>query len=203
MKKLKHEMKLGQLAGEIKERDHNLMCASIPLAVTFLAYTICVLYYGIECGENSFSPCGLLVGIAQFLQHKFYWCLRSMSCFFLWLFNCKDCHKTIKKSGTGMLQMPKLKVRKVPKIDVPKVPKIEIPNLSKLAPNLGSIERDQSKEKVLLALLGILLLSFLLYLLSRWLIGKMRNWRLNKTILQINDEGKWEYGPSAKKLKLK
>ena len=63
-------------------------------------------------------------------------------------------------------------------------------------------EIDEDWWKVPLLVIGIMLLAVLLFFLVRWLIGLFKRMRLDNTILLINNDGRWEYAPSPKRLEI-
>ena len=56
--------------------------------------------------------------------------------------------------------------------------------------------------KIPLVVVSVILAAVLLFFLITWLVRLFKRMRLDNTILLINNDGKWEYAPSEKRLQI-
>ena len=81
---------------------------------------------------------------------------------------------------------------------IPQKPKINLSELPLI--NKESLKRNFEREKIALLIVSLLFLGVLVYHLVKWIKSICCSWNRNKTILQINSEGRWEYAPSLKRI---
>ena len=70
------------------------------------------------------------------------------------------------------------------------------------APILVLPDVDKDWWQIPLIVVCIIVLALLSFFLVKWLIGLCKRMRLDNTILLINNDGKWEYAPSQKRLEI-
>lgn len=90
------------------------------------------------------------------------------------------------------------KQQAVKKDIIPQIPKVNLPELPLV--NKESLKRNLEREKIALILVSLLFLGVLVYHLVKWIKSICCSWNRNKTILQINSDGRWEYAPSLKRV---
>jgi len=103
-------------------------------------------------------------------------------------------------SVSGILQMTKKTLQGLmwilrcnQKYVVPVPQKLVMPTMPTL---------DEDWWKVPLVVVSVILAAVLLFFLITWLVRLFKRMRLDNTILLINNDGKWEYAPSEKRLQI-
>ena len=103
------------------------------------------------------------------------------------------CYSSIYEWSQGFQQHHLMK-----KTMIPDVPKINLPKL--LQKKTVSSERNLEREKIALILVSLLFLGVLVYNLAKLIKEMCCKWNRSRTVLQINNDDKWEYAPSINKI---